>query len=158
MDTKRIGLIGATGIMAIALLGGIYLTAQGIAVPAWLTAILMALGWAAKSPLDAADDKGKGGPPAPPLPVLLLCFGLAASSMTACTWLQRGRHAADIAAILACISGEAAAGKGPAEIAIKCGLENADAVIDLVTKSQGVAAAAPKMAKPAASSSASGSK
>lgn len=72
-----------------------------------------------------------------------------------------GNHAKDIASILTCISGEAAAGKSPGEIALTCGLQSADEVIDLVTRSQGVAAAAPKMGKPAApssSSSSSGSK
>lgn len=86
----------------------------------------------------------------PPLAALVLvAFGLAGS--TGCAWFSRANHAKDIASILACISGEAAAGKSATDIALTCGLENADAVIDLVTKSQGVASAAPKMAKPAGS-------
>ncbi len=82
-----------------------------------------------------------------------LAVVLACLPLVACSWLSRPSHYADAARILACISAEAAAGKGAGEIALTCGLENADAVIDLVTKSQGVAAAAPKMAKPAPSAS-----
>jgi len=89
----------------------------------------------------------KAAPKVPPLPLLLVLL----VPLVGCAWFQRGNHGKDLGGILACISGEAAAGKSPADIALTCGLENADAVIDLVTKSQGVASAAPKMAKPAPS-------
>ena len=88
-------------------------------------------------------------PKVPPLPLLLVLL----VPLAGCAWLSKPSHYADMARILTCISAEASAGKGPAEIALTCGLENADAVIDLVTKSQGVASAAPKMAKPAPSAS-----
>lgn len=107
----------------------------------------------AGSRLLAASASLKGGdapkpPSVPPLPLIVLALTLP---LAACSWLSRPSHYADAAKILACISAEAAAGKGAADIALTCGLENADAVIDLVTKSQGVASAAPKMAKPAGS-------
>lgn len=44
MDKQRIGLIGALVIVAIALIGGIVLTAEGIEAPGWLVAILTTLG------------------------------------------------------------------------------------------------------------------
>ena len=54
MDKQRIGLIGALVIVAIALVGGIVLTARGIPVPAWLAAPLAILGtgaaWLVKPP------------------------------------------------------------------------------------------------------------
>ena len=156
MDKQKIGLIGALVIVAIALVGGIYLTARGVAVPTWLASLLAIIGsgfaWFAKPP-------GSGGDGAVKAIGLVLAVALA-GSVSACSWLRSGNHAKDIASILACISGEAAAGKSPAEIAVTCGLQSADEVIDLVTRSQGVAAAAPKMGKPPAapSSSSSGSK
>jgi hypothetical protein len=112
---------------------------------------------------DAPKDEGKVDPPPAVLNGAAKVVGLAlvlalGSSVSACSWLRSGNHAKDIASILTCISGEAAAGKSPGEIAVTCGLQSADEVIDLVTRSQGVAAAAPKMAKPASSSSSSGSK
>jgi len=73
---------------------------------------------------------------------LLLTLAILTSG---CAWFSRANHAKDLASILSCISGEAAAGKSPGEIALTCGLENADEVIDLITKSQGVSSAAPKM-------------
>lgn len=157
MDKQKIGLVGALVIVAIALVGGIYLSAKGIPVPTWLASLLTVLGsgfaWLAKPP-------GIGGDGAVKAVGLVLGVALA-GSVTACSWLRSGNHAKDIASILTCISGEAAAGKSPGEIALTCGLQSADEVIDLVTRSQGVAAAAPKMGKPAApssSSSSSGSK
>ena len=92
-------------------------------------------------------SKPSEAPKVPPLPLLLVLL----VPLVGCAWLSRPSHYADAAKILSCISAEAAAGKSPEAIALTCGLENADAVIDLVTKSQGVASAAPKMAKPAAS-------
>ena len=86
-------------------------------------------------------------PKVPPLPLLLVLL----VPLVGCAWLSKPSHYADAAKILSCISAEAAAGKSAGDIAFTCGLENADAVIDLVTKSQGVASAAPKMAKPAPS-------
>lgn len=94
------------------------------------------------------DDK-PAAPKVPPLPLLLVLL----VPLVGCAWLSKPSHYADAAKILSCISAEAAAGKSPADIALTCGIENADAVIDLVTKSQGVASAAPKMAKPAPSGS-----
>jgi len=44
MDKQRIGLIGAIIVVAIALIGGIVLTARGVEVPAWLTSLLAVLG------------------------------------------------------------------------------------------------------------------
>lgn len=150
MDKQRIGLIGALVIVAIALVGGIYLSAKGIPVPTWLASLLTVLGsgfaWLAKPP-----GSGDGAAKAVGL-LLVLALG---SSVSACSWLRSGNHAKDIASILTCISGEAAAGKSPGEIALTCGLQSADEVIDLVAKSQGVASAAPKMGKPAPSASAS---
>lgn len=150
MDKQKIGLIGALVIVAIALVGGIYLAAKGIPTPPWLASLLTVLGsgfaWLAKPP---GDDTTPKPPKVPPLPLLLVLL----VPMAGCAWLSKPSHYADAAKILSCISAEAAAGKSPAEIALTCGLENADAVIDLVTKSQGVASAAPKMAKPAPSGS-----
>lgn len=94
------------------------------------------------------DDK-PAAPKVPPLPLILVLL----VPLVGCAWLSKPSHYADAARILSCISAEAAAGKSAGEIALTCGLENADAVIDLVTKSQGVASAAPKMAKPAAAGS-----
>ena len=91
-------------------------------------------------------SKPSEAPKVPPLPLLLVLL----VPLVGCAWLSKPSHYADMARILSCISAEAAAGKSAGEIALTCGLENADAVIDLVTKSQGVASAAPKMAKPAA--------
>ena len=60
MDKQKIGLIGALVIVAIAMVGGIVLTAKGIAVPAWLAAPLALLGtgfaWLVAPP---KDDKGE---------------------------------------------------------------------------------------------------
>jgi hypothetical protein len=149
MDKQKIGFIGALVIVAIAIVGGIVLAAKGVAVPTWLASLLAVIGpafaWYAKPP-GGGDDK-PAAPKVPPLPLLLVLL----VPLAGCAWLSKPSHYADTARILTCISAEAAAGKSPAEIAFKCGLENADAVIDLVTKSQGVASAAPKMAKPAAS-------
>lgn len=72
-------------------------------------------------------------------------------ALSGCAWLSSANHTKDLARILACVSGEAAAGKTPGEIALTCGLENADAVLDLVSKAQGVSSAAPKMGAPKAS-------
>lgn len=44
MDKQRIGLVGAIIVVAIALIGGIVLTAKGIEAPGWLVAILTTLG------------------------------------------------------------------------------------------------------------------
>lgn len=151
MDKQKIGFVGALIIVAIAIVGGIVLAAKGVAVPTWLASLLAVIGpafaWYAKPP----GDDGSKSPKVPPLPLLLVLL----VPLAGCAWLSRPSHYADMARILTCISAEASAGKGPAEIALTCGLENADAVIDLVTKSQGVASAAPKMAKPAASASVS---
>jgi len=155
MDKQKIGFIGALAIVLVAVVGGIYLAAKGVAVPAWLASLLAVIGpafaWYAKPP-----GSGDGAAKAVGL-LLVLALG---SSVSACSWLRSGNHAKDVASILTCISGEAAAGKSPGEIALTCGLQSADEVIDLVTRSQGVAAAAPKMGKPPAapSSSSSGSK
>ena len=155
MDKQKIGFIGALAIVLVAIVGGIYLAAKGMAVPAWLASLLAVIGpafaWYAKPP-----GSGDGAAKAVGL-LLALALG---SSVSACSWLRSGNHAKDVASILTCISGEAAAGKSPGEIALTCGLQSADEVIDLVTRSQGVAAAAPKMGKPPAapSSSSSGSK
>ena len=155
MDKQKIGFIGALAIVLVAVVGGIYLAAKGMAVPAWLASLLAVIGpafaWYAKPP-----GSGDGAAKAVGL-LLVLALG---SSVSACSWLRSGNHAKDVASILTCISGEAAAGKSPGEIALTCGLQSADEVIDLVTRSQGVAAAAPKMGKPPAapSSSSSGSK
>lgn len=52
MDKQKIGLVGALVIVAIALVGGIYLSAKGIPVPTWLASLLTVLGsgfaWLAK--------------------------------------------------------------------------------------------------------------
>lgn len=150
MDRQKIGFVGALVIVIVAIVGGIVLAAKGVAVPTWLASLLAVIGpafaWYAKPP-GAADDK-PAAPKVPPLPLLLLVLLVP---LAACSWLSKPSHYADMARILNCISAEAAAGKSPADIALTCGLDNADAVIDLVTKSQGVASAAPKMAKPAAS-------
>lgn len=109
---------------------------------------------------DSAKPEGATAGKVPPLAVLGLAVVLGLLALPGCSWLRSGNHAKDIASILTCISGEAAAGKSPGEIALTCGLQSADEVIDLVTRSQGVAAAAPKMGKPSAapSSISSGSK
>ena len=149
MDKQKIGFVGALVIVAIAIVGGIVLAAKGVAVPTWLASLLAVIGpafaWYAKPP-GGGDDK-PAAPKVPPLPLILVLL----VPLVGCAWLSKPSHYADAARILACISGEAAAGKSATDIALTCGLENADAVIDLVTKSQGVASAAPKMAKPAAS-------
>ena len=149
MDKQKIGFVGALIIVAIAIVGGIVLAVKGVPVPTWLASLLAVIGpafaWYAKPP-GGGDDK-PAAPKVPPLPLLLVLL----VPLVGCAWFQRGNHGKDLGGILACISGEAAAGKSPADIALTCGLENADAVIDLVTKSQGVASAAPKMAKPAPS-------
>lgn len=149
MDKQKIGFIGALAVVLVAVVGGIYLAAKGVAVPAWLASLLAVIGpafaWYAPPP-GAGDDK-PAAPKVPPLPLLLVLL----VPLVGCAWLSKPSHYADAAKILSCISAEAAAGKSAGEIALTCGLENADAVIDLVTKSQGVASAAPKMAKPAAS-------
>ena len=44
MDKQKIGLVGAVVIVAIALIGGLVLTARGVEVPAWLTSLLAVLG------------------------------------------------------------------------------------------------------------------
>lgn len=44
MDKQRIGLIGALVIAAIALIGGIVLTAKGVEVPGWLATVLTLVG------------------------------------------------------------------------------------------------------------------
>lgn len=62
MDTKRIGLIGTLLLGAIALVGAIVLSAKGIPIPAWLTALLTGLAWLAKSPLGGDDEKKDGAP------------------------------------------------------------------------------------------------
>ena len=60
MDKQKIGLIGALVIVAIALVGGIVLTAKGVPVPTWLASLLTVLGsafaWLAKPP--GGDEKG----------------------------------------------------------------------------------------------------
>ena len=147
MDKNK---LAALAIVIVAIVCGVYLTAKGIPVPSWLASLLAVL-----TPVGAgfalyATPPSSDKPKPPPLPLILLVLVLP---VLACSWLSRPSHYADAAKILACISAEAAAGKGAADIALTCGLENADAVIDLVTKSQGVASAAPKMAKPAASAS-----
>jgi len=63
MDKQRIGLIGVIFVAAIALAGGIYLTAKGIPTPAWLATMLTLIGsgfaWLVKPP-GQADDKKDG--------------------------------------------------------------------------------------------------
>ena len=44
MDKQRIGLVGAILVVAIALVGGLVLTARGIEAPGWLVAILTTMG------------------------------------------------------------------------------------------------------------------
>lgn len=67
MDKQKIGFIGALAIVLVAVVGGIYLAAKGVAVPAWLASLLAVIGpafaWYAKPPgQDAAkSDEKKGG-------------------------------------------------------------------------------------------------
>jgi len=62
MDKQKIGLIGALVIVAIALVGGIYLTAKGIPTPAWLASLLAIIGtgfaWLVKPPGEGAPKDG----------------------------------------------------------------------------------------------------
>ena len=113
MDKQKIGFIGALAIVLVAVVGGIYLAAKGVAVPAWLASLLAVIGpafaWYAKPP-----GSGDGAAKAVGL-LLALALG---SSVSACSWLRSGNHAKDVASILTCISGEAAAGKSPGEIAL----------------------------------------
>jgi len=77
MDKQKIGVVGAL-IVAIALLGGIYLTAKGIAVPAWLAGILGSIGmfftWLMRPP--GGDAAAAKPPSVPPLPLLVLTIAL----------------------------------------------------------------------------------
>ena len=60
MTRDRIALIGAIAVALVALIGGIILTARGIAVPAWLAGPLALIGTGAAwlvTPPGAADEK-----------------------------------------------------------------------------------------------------
>lgn len=62
MDRQKIGLIGALLIVAIALVGGLVLTAKGIPVPAWLAGLLTVGGTGAAwfiAPPGAGKDGAK---------------------------------------------------------------------------------------------------
>lgn len=156
MDTKKIGLIGALVIVAIALVGGIVLTARGVPVPPFiagpLTLLGVLLGWLAPSPAAKSDDAPPKPPTVPPLPLLALCLALP---LAGCS-LIGSKGARTVLDVLACVQREASAGRDPVAIAETCGIENAQAVLDLITASKGVASAAPKMA-PLPAPSASGS-
>lgn len=130
MDKQKIGFIGALAIVLVAVVGGIYLAAKGVAVPAWLASLLAVIGpafaWYAKPP----GSDGPKPPSVPPLPLLLvLLVGLPGC---ASWWSRTPQHVGDVAAILACVAEKTEAGHDATSVALACGLENADRVVDLL--------------------------
>lgn len=76
--------------------------------------------------------------PSAPSPFVAV-LGAACLAVTGCSWLTP-RHIRDVASIVTCVADLDDAGKNPKEIAIACGLENADRVLDLIKAQKALAA------------------
>lgn len=76
--------------------------------------------------------------PVPPSPFVAK-LAAACLSLTGCAWFS-GRHVRDVASIVTCVADMHDAGAPPGEIALTCGLENADRVLDLIKAQKAIAA------------------
>jgi len=68
---------------------------------------------------------------------MIVTFGPVAC---ASWWANTPSHITDVAAILKCVGEKADEGKTPKDIAIECGLENADKVLDLLKQQRALEA------------------
>lgn len=72
-------------------------------------------------------------------PVVALGFGLGLAGCPS-WWARTPEHVKDVAAILACVVEKAETGMKLVDIAITCGVENADKVLDILKTQQAIEA------------------
>lgn len=137
--------------------GLIVLAAKGRPTDPALVGIVTG-GLGALSGILVKTSKDDPDPPAPPAvataakvgAAVALFAGLGLAPVGCASWWARTpQHVGDIAAIYVCVAEKTEAGHDAASVALACGLENADRVIDLLKVQKAVAArqaakAAPK--------------